>query len=225
MSGLTEVLFVERCINLLKPGGRLGIVLPEGVLNTQNLGKVRQYFESIARIVLITSIPQDVFMKSGANVKSSLVFLRKFTNEESILWSKYMSEANSSIKAKYDNELAEIENQLALRGNDSPDAGAKKELRAKKKRIEDKIEIEIRASVKEQFDYDVPIATVEKAGISSTGGVIDNELTEVLNQYTPYRTSNKLWSDQKSKFEYKWSTKTGKVERIKNNSEVQIIEW
>ena len=32
MSGLTEVLFIERCLNLLKPGGRMGIVLPEGVL-------------------------------------------------------------------------------------------------------------------------------------------------------------------------------------------------
>lgn len=30
MSALTEVLFIERCINLLKPGGRMGIVLPEG---------------------------------------------------------------------------------------------------------------------------------------------------------------------------------------------------
>ena len=33
LSGLTEVLFIERCLRLLKPGGRLGIVLPEGVLN------------------------------------------------------------------------------------------------------------------------------------------------------------------------------------------------
>ena len=48
MSGLTEVLFIERCIRLLKQGGRMGIVLPEGVLNTLNLGKVRQYFESTA---------------------------------------------------------------------------------------------------------------------------------------------------------------------------------
>ena len=39
-SGLTEVLFIERCLNLLKPGGRMGIVLPEGVLNNTNLQKV-----------------------------------------------------------------------------------------------------------------------------------------------------------------------------------------
>ena len=49
VSGLTEVLFMERCLKLLKPGGRMGIVLPEGVLNNSNLQKVRDYFESEAR--------------------------------------------------------------------------------------------------------------------------------------------------------------------------------
>ena len=46
-NGLTEVLFIERCLNLLKPGGRMGIVLPEGVLNNSNLQKVRDFVESM----------------------------------------------------------------------------------------------------------------------------------------------------------------------------------
>ena len=83
MSALTEVLFIERCLRLLKPGGRMGIVLPEGVLNNSNLQKVREYFEGQAKIILICSIPQDVFIKAGATVKPSLVFLKKFTKEES----------------------------------------------------------------------------------------------------------------------------------------------
>ena len=45
MSSLTEVLFIERCLNLLKPGGRMAIVLPEGVLNNPKLQKVRDYVE------------------------------------------------------------------------------------------------------------------------------------------------------------------------------------
>lgn len=76
LSGLTEVLFIERCLRLLKPGGRMGIVLPEGVLNNTNLQNVRELFEGMAKIILITSIPQDVFMASGATVKPSLVFSR-----------------------------------------------------------------------------------------------------------------------------------------------------
>lgn len=48
-SGLTEVLFIERCLNLLKPGGRMGIVLPEGVLNNTNLQKVRDLWRARQR--------------------------------------------------------------------------------------------------------------------------------------------------------------------------------
>ena len=81
-SGLTEVLFIERCLNLLKPGGRMGIVLPEGVLNNTNLQKVRDFVESKAKILLIVSIPQDVFMAAGATVKPSLLFFKKITENE-----------------------------------------------------------------------------------------------------------------------------------------------
>lgn len=60
ISTLTEVLFMERCLRLLKKGGRMGMVLPEGVLNNKNLQAVREYFEGKAKIILICSIPQDV---------------------------------------------------------------------------------------------------------------------------------------------------------------------
>lgn len=72
-STLTEVLFMERCLRLLKKGGRMGMVLPEGVLNNKNLQTVREYFEGKAKIILICSIPQDVFIAAGATVKPSLV--------------------------------------------------------------------------------------------------------------------------------------------------------
>ena len=68
-STLTEVLFMERCLRLLKKGGRMGMVLPEGVLNNKNLQVVREYFERKAKIILICSIPQDVFIAAGATVK------------------------------------------------------------------------------------------------------------------------------------------------------------
>lgn len=72
-----EALFIERCLKLLKPGGRAGLVLPDGILNNPNMEDVRKYVESEAEILNITSIPADVFIASGANVKPSLVFLRK----------------------------------------------------------------------------------------------------------------------------------------------------
>ena len=78
----TEILFIERCINLLKPGKRAGIVLPEGVLDNPALDRVRRFIESRAKILNITSIPAEVFLSSGANIKPSLVFIEKFKDGE-----------------------------------------------------------------------------------------------------------------------------------------------
>ena len=78
----TEILFIERCINLLKPGKRAGIVLPEGVLDNPALERVRRFIESRAKILNITSVPSDVFLSSGANIKPSLVFIEKFKDGE-----------------------------------------------------------------------------------------------------------------------------------------------
>ena len=78
----TEILFIERCINLLKPGKRAGIVLPEGVLDNPALDRIRRFIESRAKILNITSIPSDVFLSSGANIKPSLVFIEKFKDGE-----------------------------------------------------------------------------------------------------------------------------------------------
>ncbi len=78
----TEILFIERCINLLKPGKRAGIVLPEGVLDNPALERVRRFIESRAKILNITSVPSDVFLSSGANIKPSLVFIEKLKDGE-----------------------------------------------------------------------------------------------------------------------------------------------
>lgn len=74
----SEILFIERCLQLLKPGGRAGIVLPEGILNNKSNDKIRDYVETQAKILNITSIPYDVFQSSGASIKPSLVFIQKY---------------------------------------------------------------------------------------------------------------------------------------------------
>ncbi|QKW20939.1 N-6 DNA methylase [Kitasatospora sp. NA04385] len=78
----TETLFVERCIRLLKPGGRMGIVLPDGILNNPSMGWLREYAEGRARILAVVSVPQEVFASSKATVKTSIVFLQRFTEDE-----------------------------------------------------------------------------------------------------------------------------------------------
>lgn len=77
-----EVLFVERVINLLKPGGRAGLVLPEGLFTNANLKSFRKLVEGRAKILNITAMPPTVFLASGANVKPNLLFIRKLTEAE-----------------------------------------------------------------------------------------------------------------------------------------------
>ena len=192
-SGLTEVLFIERCLNLLKPGGRMGIVLPEGVLNNTNLQKVRDFVESKAKILLIVSIPQDVFMAAGATVKPSLLFFRKFTENEAEEYNRIYIQASHEVEAKYDEEMTDIDAKLAKRGKEALTKDEKKSLRSRKKELTVLIENEIKALVKERFDYVIPIAEVQKAGISTTGAKIENELEPLEKEFTEYRKENKLW--------------------------------
>ena len=147
-SGLTEVLFIERCLNLLKPGGRMGIVLPEGVLNNTNLQKVRDFVESKAKILLIVSIPQDVFMAAGATVKPSLLFFKKFTEDEAEEYNRIYIQVSHEVEAKYDEEMTDIDVKLAKRGKEALTKDEKKSLRSRKKELTALIENEIKVLVK-----------------------------------------------------------------------------
>lgn len=201
-SSLTEVLFIERCLNLLKPGGRMGIVLPEGVLNNTNLQKARDFVEGKAKILLIVSIPQDVFIASGATVKPSLLFFKKFTEDEAATYSQIQNEAQIAVTSKYQEKIDELQKKLKLKGNEALSKEEKKVCRAKLKALREKMETEVKTVVKEKFDYEIPIAEIQKAGISTTGAEIENELIPLAKEFTPYRIENKLWGVPFKTFKY-----------------------
>lgn len=213
MSALTEVLFIDRCLNLLKPGGRLGIVLPEGVLNNTNLQNVREYFEGRAKILLIVSIPQEVFMAAGATVKPSLMFFKRFTGEEQIQYDTIKHDAYEEVRDKYIVELNSIEADLALRGKKALPATEKKKLRTRKKEIETAIDTEAKFLIKQRFDYVIPIADIKRAGINSTGAKIENDLEPLLDEFTKYRKDNNLWHVRNTKTSYQYNY-DGKLTRI-----------
>ena len=79
----TEVLFIEQDYKFLKEGGYLAIVLPDGILTNSSMQYVRAQIEDWFRIVAVVSLPQTAFMANGAGVKSSILFLKKWTKSES----------------------------------------------------------------------------------------------------------------------------------------------
>ncbi|OQB71654.1 MAG: putative type I restriction enzymeP M protein [candidate division TA06 bacterium ADurb.Bin131] len=81
----TEILFIERCIDFLKPRtGQMAIVLPDGILSNSTLQYVRDFLMERCQINAIVSLPQFTFTHFGAGVKSSLVFVRKKGEKEKL---------------------------------------------------------------------------------------------------------------------------------------------
>ena len=78
----TEVLFIEQCWKFLEPHGILAIVIPDSILTNSSMQYVRTEIEEKFRIIAVVSLPQFAFSANDANVKSSILFLRKNTTEE-----------------------------------------------------------------------------------------------------------------------------------------------
>ena len=232
-STLTEVLFMERCLRLLKKGGRMGMVLPEGVLNNKNLAAVREYFEGRAKLILICSIPQDVFIAAGATVKPSLVFMRKFTSKEEAEYASCKKTALQQVTESYQSELNAFEADIDKHIKDAADlkddlktvraklkqakkcnedtssieaeiiriqqeqkdnTDAKKAVEKKLSDLQKRIEEESKIILKKLFDYDIPIAKIDDAGITTTGAASEgNQLPDLVKEYRAYSKINSLW--------------------------------
>jgi len=74
-----EILFIERSLQLLKEGGRMAIVLPNGNFENPSLEYLRYYIKLKAKILAIVNLPQETFIPFGTGVKTSLLFLEKDT--------------------------------------------------------------------------------------------------------------------------------------------------
>lgn len=179
----TELLFIERCLDLLEPGGRLGIVLPEGVFNNPSLSNVREFVEDRARLDAVVSLAPDTFKSSGADVKASLLFLTNFTEEDQARYNEIRTNALEETKAKYAPEIErettrlndEISAARAAKDKDKT-AELRKHLTSFKKAMEERIATESRLLLKERFPYPVFLYEAEKVGITATADPDENEL-------------------------------------------------
>jgi type I restriction enzyme M protein len=73
-----DILFIEKCLRLLRPGGRMAVVLPDGLLQNISSGYVRHWLRTQARVLGVVSIPQEAFVPYGTGIKTSLLLLQKF---------------------------------------------------------------------------------------------------------------------------------------------------
>jgi len=79
-----QILFIERCLQLLKPGGRMGIVLPDGILGNVTDGYIRKFVLEKAKILAVVDMPPETFQPS-TSTKTSVLFLQKRKKDEKII--------------------------------------------------------------------------------------------------------------------------------------------
>ncbi|WP_291110040.1 methylation-associated defense system DNA methyltransferase MAD2 [Flavobacterium sp. UBA6195] len=77
-SDAPEVLFIEACYDFLKPGGKMAIVLPDGILGNPNMLKVREWILNKFKILASVDLAVEAFLPQ-VGVQASLLFLEKKT--------------------------------------------------------------------------------------------------------------------------------------------------
>ncbi|MGI8552324.1 MAG: restriction endonuclease subunit M [Dehalococcoidia bacterium] len=76
-----EILFIERCLLWLKEGGRLGIVVPDGILGNPDNEPIRAWILEQTRVLASIDLPVEAFLPQ-VGVQASLLFLQKKTRQE-----------------------------------------------------------------------------------------------------------------------------------------------
>lgn len=97
----TEVLFIEQCYNFLAPGGYLAVVIPDGILTNSSMQYVRDAIEDWFRIVAVVSMPQTAFAATGAGVKSSVLFLKKYDAKQTETFINKKAEIQNRLLAEH----------------------------------------------------------------------------------------------------------------------------
>ncbi len=83
-SSAPEVLFIEACYNFLKPGGKMAIVLPDGILGNPNMEAVRLWILKNFKLIASIDLPVETFLPQ-VGVQASLLFLQKKTDAEQLV--------------------------------------------------------------------------------------------------------------------------------------------
>jgi len=190
----TEVLFIEQCWKFLEPHGILAIVIPDSILTNSSMQYVRTEIEEKFRIIAVISLPQFAFSANDANVKSSILFLRKNTTGETdeIINAKLRIQNMvwEQPTAKY--EIRKLQKECEAKIRLLPRNDAYKDFKAKinaeyKIRIEKVKETILDAYTNQcQFilpDYPIFMAIADNIGYDATGKATNkNDLDDIAKE-------------------------------------------
>ena len=115
------ILFLERCHHLLKPGGSLGFIIDESVLNGSLTEDVRRYVTNNFDIDAIVSLPEQTFMPY-ASVNTSILFLRKREKAEKAFSTTFYAKAqHTGRKGNGNDDIIYDKTGIARLNSDFPE--------------------------------------------------------------------------------------------------------
>ena len=95
-----DILFIEKSLKLLRAGGRMAIVLPDGLLQNISNGHIRYWLRSQARILGVISIPQEAFVPYGTGIKTSLLVVQKLPSKNDSCFMAQIKKVGYNVKGQ-----------------------------------------------------------------------------------------------------------------------------
>jgi type I restriction enzyme M protein len=165
-----EVLFIQRAIDWLTPGGRVGIVLPDGILGNPGDEYIRKWILRRCWVLASVDLPVETFIvEANVNILTSLLFLKKKTKEE-------IAAEDLGQQVDYPVFMAVAEKVgFDRRGNTLYERTPEGE-----DRLEDQVEVEsIRVGNR-----------VEKRTLHRKVKIVDDDLPKIAKAYHAFRSEN-----------------------------------
>ena len=135
-----QILFLERCLQLLKPGGRLGIVLPEAVFGMPTYEYVVTWLQARAKIRGVVSMPEPLFKtsgKGGTHAKVCVLFVENTKAKKGedydifmadVKWCGHDSRANPTYRKDKNGKLVLLDDIPLVQARHADLSAKKKEL-------------------------------------------------------------------------------------------------
>ncbi len=112
----SEILFIERNLELLRPGGRMLIVVPDGVISARGIAAtLRQALSSTIEIRAIIDLPTEAFAQTGTRTRTAILYLvKKVPTQKSITYLGVIDELGFKVTLKkgIQTKVYQGENQL-----------------------------------------------------------------------------------------------------------------
>lgn len=235
----TQILFIERCINLLKEKGKMAILLPNNIFNGPESKDIREFVEDNGFILATITLPRETFLSSNADVNCSLLFFQKFTEKECQNWATILKDEKDEILNKQQPERFNISTILdtKISQKDFPSKKAylieNEQLKEQKKlaikRLKE-LDIEVvekgRMNAKAIFDYAIYMFEADFSGISATGELTNkNDLLFALEDYRNYLENKPFLYEKSVKVSFQHLTRwDAKKYLYKRHSHFPLVE-